>query len=389
MNEERNLVKMTHVFLHLLKDDLCSRKKVILILFSGIVICMYCICSMLGTAVGEYRMVQNWNDYSSLIVNPSTELPLDRTRISENITRKNNKDIANIIYLTRGENGIYIIGWDGTEQNCWFPHSSGRFFTEEEVQSGTNLAYVSEGYQEYDQSEEIRIMDDTYQVIGVGWMVSYNFTSMVPDESRVRLFTEPTPYDDGSSGKTREQYFKFIILPAVCYLRNFEPDQILIQINNADNKKLNEYKGKLEKVFPEAQVCLPKQTPEVELKEKTLLYIRRSLILSLIAGLTLFQLVIQWVRTSLREFSVYYLCGMTSKDILWMIYGRLLCYYLAGGIVAALLHRVTLPVLQFIYREEVPSYLLLAMMLGLIFLLISLVSFPVINKEVKGIREGI
>ena len=72
-----------------------------------------------------------------------------------------------------------------------------------------------------------------------------------------------------------------------------------------------------------------------------------------------------------------------------MIYGRLLCYYLAGGIVAALLHRVTLPVLQFIYREEVPSYLLLAMMLGLIFLLISLVSFPVINKEVKGIREGI
>ena len=232
-------------------------------------------------------------------------------------------------------------------------------------------------------------MDETYQVIGVGWMVSYNFTSMVPDESRVRLFTEPTPYDDGSSGKTREQYFKFIILPAVCYLRNFEPDQILIQINNADNKKLNEYKGKLEKVFPEAQVCLPKQTPEVELKEKTLLYIRRSLILSLIAGLTLFQLVIQWVRTSLREFSVYYLCGMTSKDILWMIYGRLLCYYLAGGIVAALLHRVTLPVLQFIYREEVPSYVLLAMMLGLIFLLISLVSFPVINKEVKGIREGI
>ena len=380
---------MTHVFLHLLKDDLRSRKKAIIILFSGIIVSMYCICSMLGTAVGEYRIVQNWNDYTSLIVNPSTELPLDRTRISENITRKNNKDIANIIYLTRGENGIYIIGWDGTEQNRWFPHSSGSFFTEEELQSGANLAYVSEGYQEYDRSEEIKIMDETYQVIGVGWMVSYNFTSMVPDESRVRLFTEPTPYDDGSSGKTREQYFKFIILPAVCYLRNFEPDQILIQINNADNKKLNEYKGKLEKVFPEAQVCLPKQTPEVELKEKTLLYIRRSLILSLIAGLTLFQLVIQWVRTSLREFSVYYLCGMTSKDILWMIYGRLLCYYLAGGIVAALLHRVTLPVLQFIYREEVPSYLLLAMMLGLIFLLISLVSFPVINKEVKGIREGI
>lgn len=380
---------MKQIFLSLLKTDLYRKKGLLVILLSGIIVTMYCICAMLGTAVGEYRIVQNWNDYTSLIVNPSTELPLDRTRISENITRKNNKDIANIIYLTRGENGIYIIGWDGTEQNRWFPHSSGRFFTEEEVQSGTNLAYVSEGYQEYDQSEEIRIMDDTYQVIGVGWMVSYNFTSMVPDESRVRLFTEPTPYDDGSSGKTREQYFKFIILPAVCYLRNFEPDQILIQINNADNKKLNEYKGKLEKVFPEAQVCLPKQTPEVELKEKTLLYIRRSLILSLIAGLTLFQLVIQWVRTSLREFSVYYLCGMTSKDILWMIYGRLLCYYLAGGIVAALLHRVTLPVLQFIYREEVPSYLLLAMMLGLIFLLISLVSFPVINKEVKGIREGI
>ncbi len=145
----------------------------------------------------------------------------------------------------------------------------------------------------------------------------------------------------------------------------------------------------MEEIFPEAQVCLPKQTPEVELKEKTILSIHRSLILSLIAGLTLFQLVIQWVKTSLHEFSVYYLCGMTSKDILWMIYGRLLCYYLIGGIVATILHRVTLPVLQFIYREEVPSYLLLAMMLVLVFLLISLATFPIVQREVKGIQEGI
>ena len=76
---------MKQIFLSLLKTDLYRKKGLLVILLSGIIVTMYCICAMLGTAVGEYRIVQNWNDYTSLIVNPSTELPLDRTRISENI----------------------------------------------------------------------------------------------------------------------------------------------------------------------------------------------------------------------------------------------------------------------------------------------------------------
>ncbi|MBO4888600.1 MAG: ABC transporter permease [Firmicutes bacterium] len=378
---------MNHIFLSFLWADIHRKKGLLLILLVGIIVTMYCICEMLGIAVSEYEMAKNWSDYSSLIVNPGDEQSTEIRRMNQLLDRAGNEEIANIIYLTKSENGLYIVGWDGTEQTRWFPHSSGRFFTEEEVLEGEKVAYVSEQYQKDDRSKEIKIGDDLYTVIGVGWMGTFNFNSMIPDESKVHLFTEETPYDDPNTGRLREEYFRFIVIPASCYLESFEPDQILIQFNDADNKKLKTYKKTLKKEFPKMQVCLPKHTAETRLAEKTIVYIRKSLILSLIAGLTLFQLVLQWVKASVREFSVYHLCGLTSAKILWMIYGRLLCYFLTGTAAAALLQKITLPLMQIIYREETPSYLILGLMMGLVFLFISAATLPLVFKEVRRIGE--
>ena len=284
---------MSRIFLSLFGADVHRKRGIILILLSGIVISMYCICAMLGVAVSEYETAKTWNDYTTLIVNPGEVHATENSKMIQLLDRTNDEDIQNVIYLTRYKNGIYVIGWDGTQQTQWFPHSSGRFFTEEEIKTGEKLAYVSEGYQTYDKSKEIELAGEIYQVIGVGWMVTYNFSSMIPDESKVHLFTEETPYDNPGSGKTREEYFKFIIIPVSCYLENYQPDQILVQISHADTRKMKEYKKILENEVPGIQVCLPARTAEVRLEEKTVVYIRKSLVLSIVAGLTLLQLVIQ------------------------------------------------------------------------------------------------
>ena len=377
---------MKQIFLSLLKTDLYRKKGLLVILLSGIIVTMYCICAMLGTAMSEYETAQNWNDYTSLTVNPEDISASEIVRMNQYLDRANNENIVNIIYLTRGENGIYMIGWDGTEQTRWFGHEIGRFFTEEEIQAGEKLAYVSNSFQEYDKSKEIRIGDELYEKIGSTTIIPYFLTYMIPDESNVHLFTEETPYDE-QGGYAREKYFKFIIIPVTCYLEKYQPDQILIQINQADGKKMKQYKKTLEKEFPGIQVCLPKNMAETRLTEKTIQYIRKSLILSLITGFTIFQLIIQWIKSSIHEFSVYHLYGLTSGNVVWMIYGRLLIYYLIGGVMAAVLHRITLPILRFIYQESVPSYAVLALMLGLVFLLICLGTLPLVLREVRSIRE--
>ena len=90
------------------------------------------------------------------------------------------------------------------------------------------------------------------------------------------------------------------------------------------------------------------------LREQQQFWGTRGLVLSLIAGITMVQLMREWTAFYRRELYIYHLCGLTRRRCRAMIYGQwFLCYAAAAGL-ALLVHRALFPVLEPAFADFLP-----------------------------------
>ncbi len=107
-----------------------------LVLLIGMVVSALCISIMLGSAQGQYRLVAGYSEYATLTINLSESSSEEGKKIAEMLPDTFADSIANVLYLTVSGEDILYIGWQGYQQERWFPHTAGRFFSSGEQAGG-------------------------------------------------------------------------------------------------------------------------------------------------------------------------------------------------------------------------------------------------------------
>lgn len=328
-------------------------------LFLGMVVSTLCISIVLGRAEGEYRLTTRHNDYASLTVSFLDDPGKTAETLPDTLSQLFGEELLNVLYLAPGENTLYI-GWQGYEQQRWLPHVSGRFFTHEEQESSADVVYLSMDMPESKQ-EKITLDGVTYQVIGVGWIVPFNISCAVSEDAPFTL----VPDDNAPEAMT----WKVYVHPYQTFFQHHVPAQVLVNFNQATMAELKEYQAMLQSALPDAQVDLPPENSDLVLSQEQRSSGIAGLILALIAGITMIQLMREWVAFYRQELYVYYLCGLPRASCRGLIYGQWFLYYLVAAGLALLLHRAMFPLVQAFRADYLPrpgAYLCVLLLLMLL-----------------------
>lgn len=314
-----------------------------LMLFLGMLVSALCISITLGSAAGKYDTATGHSECASLTVVLPDDGGKTAARLPDALVKLFGDEIANVLYLAPGQDNTFYIGWQGYEQQRWFPHVSGRFFTHEEQELGADVVYLSMEMPEASQSE-ITIDGAVCQVVGVGWIVPFNIYFAIAKDSPA--YPILTGYDTSD--------WKVYVRPYKAFLRQYVPVQVQVHFNRAALEELEEFQSLLQTAFPETRVELPPEDSGVVLREQQQFWGTRGLVLSLIAGITMVQLMREWTAFYRRELYIYHLCGLTRRRCRAMIYGQwFLCYAAAAGL-ALLVHRALFPVLEPAFADFLP-----------------------------------
>ena len=317
-----------------------------LVLLIGMVVSALCISIMLGSAQGQYRLVAGYSEYATLTINLSESGSEEGKKIAEMLPDTFGDSIANVLYLTVSGEDILYIGWQGYQQERWFPHTAGRFFSSGEQARGDNVVYLSDSlYQTMAGQDTLSINGTPYQVIGAGWIAPYNIWKGISSLSPVSCIPENMTAAEST----------ILVFPYRNFLEHLTPTQVLVHFDSASMAQLQDYRQAILAQFPEVSIYLPGNDSGVVLSQEQWIRGVLGIILSLIAGITILQLMREWVVFFRKELYVYHLCGLSKGKCLCLIYGQWLLYYLLGAAIAVAIHRVMFPLLSPFYANYLPS----------------------------------
>ena len=261
-------------------------------------------------------------------------------------------EAKNILFISRdfisrdltsgdGDTNTRLIGWKGFDVDQWFPHSTGRFFTQEEEEKGGMVAYIHQA--QYDASNRfIEYRGEKYYVVGAGFLEAWNVYSPISDESPQTLFSMDN------------LDVNLITFPYTTYLERNKPELILVHFMNLTHSQLKEKKKQLELMFPTAAVTLPRVNTDTFLDEQLISRGKIAVIFIIIIGITMIQLLMEWLNGNQRQYFILYQCGVPKIKIFALIVMEwtielILCSLLSSGI-----HRVLLPVLTILGADTLP-----------------------------------
>lgn len=363
---------MSSLFLSSLRRQFVNRKAVSMMLFIGVVVSVFCISVMSGLAVGQYRMHTGYNTYATLTIEPGSHTKENVQNITDFVLDLSNEGISNILLLSPYEENLFLVGWYGTGGNRWFPITTGRFFTAGEQEKATRVAFISDSLQKkHADQTQINIGTATYDIIGNGWIAPNNFDAAISGKSGVQLFLP-----DSTSQNTY-----FAIIPYRCYIEEFEPSLILVHFNAATYDELEMYANKIATKLPDSTTHLPRKNSDDVRSQAQLQYGVLGIMLCIIAGITVLQLMEEWIDSYRSEIYVYRLFGMKKMQCLCMVYGHWLVYFVLGTIVAVTLHYCAFPLLQTVYANYLPDAFVLCASLLALYLVSCLYSY----KRISGV----
>ena len=365
---------MFSLFWRSLIRQLKRRPLTSMLLLIGVTVCIYCISVMLGYAAGQYLLATQSNDMSTLTFDPGEASAAQAEDVTTYAAGLSEYGTRNILYFTKKSENEIIVGWDGIDGSMWFPVSTGRFFTQEDQNANSRVIFLSASAQK-ETGESVQVGAHTYQVIGSDWIVPWNFGAGVSNRSGVRLF-------DNNSMDT-----KYYIIPAGCYLKEFQPDQILIHYRQASYTDLTRYARTLAKKFPDSQAYPPNKDSSDLQKEAQIRYLKLGLLLCLIAGLTVLQLMMEWLKVYRKELYVLRICGMTQARCIALAYGHWLILFLLGVGTAVLLHRFSFPLLRDLCADQPPEADVLVISVSVLFLATLCLTLPQTIRMMKGGRS--
>lgn len=361
---------MLHIFFHSLCRQIRQNKGVSIILFTGVIVSIYCVSVMQGLAIGQYRLATKRSTYATITVEPGTDITNELQDFSKNIFSFSNNKIANILYMTALSEDSILIGWQGVNAQKWFPITSGRFFNEIEQEKGEYCAFISDSLSEKIlEKKSISIGSSIYEIIGTGWIVPYNITTAMSARVNYDFFQ----LDEG------EKYF-FSIIPFLRFQEEFAPSLILIHFNGATYDELEENCAKLLERYPNSQFYVPDRNSNSVLSENQIKYGILSLMLVFLAATTVLQLMREWIAVYRKELYIYYLCGMEAYRCTFLIYGQWLLLYCLGSFFAMLLHYCSFPILEKVLANYPPAPFTLCIILAGLFLLSVVYSYSNISS---------
>ncbi len=250
-------------------------------------------------------------------------------------------EAENILFISRDNENTRLIGWKGFGVDQWFPHSTGRFFTKEEEEKSGMVAYLH--HDQYDASNRfIEYRGENYYVVGAGFLEAWNVYSPISDESPQTLF---------SMGNLDVNIITF---PYTTYLERNKPELILVHFMNLTRSQLKDKKQQLELLFPNATVTLPRVNTDTFLDEQLISRGKIAVIFIIIIGITMVQLLIEWLNGNQRQYFILYQCGVPKVKIFVLIVMEwtielILCSLLSSGI-----HRALLPILTILGADTLP-----------------------------------
>ena len=349
---------MLHIFFHSLFRQIRRNKGVFVILFTGVVVSVYCVSVMQGLAMGQYRAGIRRNAYSTVTVEPGAEITTDIRDFSREICTFSNDEVANILYITPLSENSVLIGWQGIDAQKWFPITSGRFFEESEQEQGAYCAFISDSlYKEMLTERSISIGKSVYGIIGTGWIVPHNIKVGMSSQISYDLF------------QTDDNVYFFSIIPFLRFQEEFAPSIILIHYNGATYRELEEKRVELSKRYPDSRFYLPDNNSDAVLSQNQLKCGILSLMLVFLAATTVLQLMREWITVYRKELYVYYLCGMEAPRCILLVYGQWLLIYCLGALIAVFLHYCSFPMLENVTANYLPAPSALCIMLVGLFLL--------------------
>ena len=344
-----------------------------ILLCLGLTISIYTVCTLLGAAMGEYRLALQGNDTATLTVDILKEA-FDPDQWDGALPEEIPGGTVNTIYISQLSAGQYVIGWDGNDPQMWFPGVYGRFFMEDEQRNAAEVIYSSE--QVSAEEQMISLEGRIYQLIGKGSLVFATFGVATSRQSKHADFW----YD-----YTGE--YEFFVLPYRTYLKEYTPDLVLIQLAKATPDNLKNAQTNLMEDISGVQVYLPDVTAAQVLIKSNVKYALLSIGLSLLALMSIVMISREWIGQLEEEISVYHLCGLSGRRCILHIYTQYLILYLICTGAALLIHAFSRSVLEFIYADASPNLLSFVLVLILLFFFVVLCTVGHAEKLLRAIQR--
>ena len=340
------------------KKHIRSNVAVTVWLVIGVIVCAYCISVMLGMATGQYQLATRSNTEASLTIDIE-DADIQAEEISAYLYDLAKNGMVNVLYFTPLKEKDILIGWEGTKGRTWFPITSGRFFDASEQETGALVGFVSDNVDQTILNQgHFQIGEQSYSIIGMGWVIPWSFAAAKSALSTMDVF-----------GEAYGEETRFYIIPFSRYQEEYQPRQVLAQFYYASYKDLKKYAQQIEDKFPSVRAYPPDSNSDDVLKDNQLRYGILATLLCLIAGVTVIRLMAEWIRTYQNDVHVLWLCGMSRRRCMLLVYGHWAIYYCAGSLAALGLQYLTFPLLKFVYGNAFPMTTTLIGILGMMFVL--------------------
>lgn len=346
------------IFWRTLKKHIRTNGAVTVWLVIGVIVCAYCISVMLGMATGQYQLATRSNTEASLTIDIE-DADIHAEEISAYLNDLAKNGMVNVLYFTPLKEKDILIGWEGTKGRTWFPITSGRFFDASEQETGALVGFVSDNVDQTILNQgHFQIGEQSYSIIGMGWVIPWSFAAAKSALSTMDVF-----------GEAYGEETRFYIIPFSRYQEEYRPRQVLAQFYYASYKDLKKYAQQIEDKFPSVRAYPPDSNSDDVLKDNQLRYGILATLLCLIAGVTVIRLMAEWIRTYQNDVHVLWLCGMSRRRCMLLVYGHWAIYYCAGSLAALGLQYLTFPLLKFVYGNAFPMTTTLIGILGMMFVL--------------------
>ena len=277
-----------------------GNRAVLLFLMAGLFFSFFSMSVILGYAAQEYSYQKRLNAASSVSI--WKESGLDKKTVDGLMSGGIAEKASNIL-LVAEEGNIRVVGWKGFGITQWFPHTTGRFFTEREEETGEYVAYVSDEY--YKEGEEIiELNGKEYRITGAGNVYPYNIYAPIPKDSAQTIFPEDS-----------EESLRIVVIPYTAFLREYSASLMLVHYEGMSRKKLEQIAERISDMFTGAEVLLPRWDTDKYYEEKTVSRGKIGLLFILICGVTILQFLFAWLRGNLYQYAVFYRMGMEKNKI--------------------------------------------------------------------------
>lgn len=338
---------------------------------------LFCVNVLLGYAQTKFLIFTGVNYYSTLtIVDQCDDSVLEKVQsfVEENIVGENTDlQISNYLYFTATEENIGVIGWYGEKQTRWFPHVSGTFFTEAQMQDGQNVIYLTNAeYMELEDKRWLRMDGIDYEIIGTGWIVDRNFMITISEKSSQNVFVEKE--NKTYANQLEGLAYVYRVIPYAAYIDRYEPDLMFLQFDRITNRQLKKVMDQLNSEFPQLDITMPAENSDEEREEQKRIYGSRGAILACLVWLILITVVREWISVNRRGYRVFRICGAKRVQISGMILLELGILFLAGLFIALVSQKLCFQVLANFGVKDMPTMAEAIMTMLLLYLMTGIVS---------------